>query len=74
MVSLVQPSWIQDRQMARSVPSILTALEAVKEQFDEDSDSYKAELLEVLAKARHYRRDAPSGQPLHNSLNPSISP
>ena len=38
--------------MARSVLSILTALEAAKEQFDEDSDSFKAELLDVLAKAR----------------------
>ena len=35
--------------MARSAPSILTALEEVKEQFDEHSDSYKAGLLDVLA-------------------------
>ncbi len=31
-------------------------------------------VLRLLARTRHYRRDAPSGQPLHNSLNPSIQP
>ena len=31
-------------------------------------------LFRLLARTRHYRRDAPSGQTLHNSLNPSISP
>ena len=29
-------------------------------------------MLRLLARTRHYRRDAPSGQPLHNSLNRSI--
>jgi hypothetical protein len=38
--------------MARSAPSILTTLEGVKEQFDAQSDSYKAEMLDVLAEAR----------------------
>ena len=38
--------------MTRSAPSILTMLEAVKEQFDEQSDSYKAELLDQLSGAR----------------------
>jgi len=32
--------------MTRSAASILTLLEAVKEQFDEQSDSDKAELLD----------------------------
>jgi hypothetical protein len=37
-------------------------------------------LLRLLARTRHCRRDAPSGyhalrvQPLHNSLNPQLSP
>jgi len=31
-------------------------------------------VLRLLARTRHYRRDAPSGQPLHNSLNPSNLP
>ena len=31
-------------------------------------------LFRLLARTRHYRRDAPSGQPLHSSLNPLISP
>ncbi|MCH8301529.1 MAG: hypothetical protein IH912_02145 [Proteobacteria bacterium] len=38
--------------MTRSAPSILTMLEAVKEQFDEQSDSYKAELLDELSGVR----------------------
>jgi len=32
--------------MARSAPFVLTMLEAIKEQFDVQSDSYKAELLD----------------------------
>ena len=38
--------------MTRSAPSILSMLEAVKEQFDEQSDSYKAELLDQMFAAR----------------------
>jgi hypothetical protein len=29
-------------------------------------------VLRLLARTSHYRRDAPCGQPLHHSLNPSI--
>ncbi len=29
-------------------------------------------VFRLLARTRHYRRGAPSGQPLHGSLNPSI--
>jgi hypothetical protein len=29
-------------------------------------------VLRLLARTRHYRRGAPSGQPLHDSLSPSI--
>lgn len=38
--------------MARSAPSILAALEQVKERFDDHSDNDKAELLDVLTEAR----------------------
>lgn len=43
---------LQHPHMAQSAPSILTALEAVKEQFDQHSERYKAGLLDVLAEAR----------------------
>ncbi len=35
--------------MPRSAPSILTALEKVKEQYDKHSENHKSELLDVLA-------------------------
>ena len=38
--------------MAQSAPSVLTALEAVREQFDQHSECHKAELLDVLAEVR----------------------
>ncbi len=31
-------------------------------------------VLRLLVRTRHYRRDPPGGQPLHNSLNPSNHP
>jgi len=52
--------------MARTVLSILTALEAVKEQFDENSDQHKAELLDVLAEMRF--RSAPELLRFHELL------
>ena len=52
--------------MARSAPPILAALEEVKERFDEDSDQFKAELLDVLNDVRF--RSAPELLRFHELL------
>lgn len=52
MVSLGASCLMEDTGMPRSARSVLASLEKVKEQFDENSDQHKAELLDVLADMR----------------------